>query len=125
MATVRKQILLSEAQNERLRKLRVATGISESELVRRALEAYDPEGAASAVADEEMREALEALVEQNAKTARALDTAEAEIAATEQYLRELRAKRTGERPAPKRTKRPAASARPAKPRQRKAAGGGR
>lgn len=125
MATVRKQILLSEAQNERLRKLRAATGISESELVRRALEAYDPEGARNAAADEEMREALEALVEQNAKTAQALDTAEAEIAATEQYLRELRAQRTGERTAPRRTKRAAASARTPKPRRRKAAGGGR
>jgi len=119
MATIRKQILLSEEQNERLRKLRAATGVSESEIVRRALEAYDPRGGAGADAEDEVREALAALVEQNAKTARALESAEAEIAATERFLRELRAERSRGQGAE------AAPARSAKPRRRKAAGGGR
>jgi len=119
MATIRKQILLSEAQNERLRRLRLATGVSESEIVRRALEAYEPSAGQSADADDEIREALTALVEQNAKTARALEEAEAEIAATERYLSELRAERSRGRsaePAPRQS---------AKSRRRKAAGGGR
>ncbi len=119
MATIRKQILLSEAQNERLRKLRAVTGVSESEIVRRALEAYDPRGGAG-TDDDEIREALEALVEQNAKTARALESAEAEIAATERYLQALRAERTGGQGAE-----PAPARRSAKPRRRNAAGGGR
>ncbi|HEX6994393.1 MAG TPA: ribbon-helix-helix protein, CopG family [Gammaproteobacteria bacterium] len=125
MATIRKQILLSEAQNERLRKLRAATGVSESEIVRRALEAYDPRGGADADADDEIREALAALVEQNAKTARALESAEAEIAATERYLRELRAERTGEHGTDARAELAPARARSAKPRRRNAAGGSR
>src|SRR5690606_26096038 len=71
MSSVRKLILLSESQNERLRKLRAATGISESEIIRRALDAYDPSGGAGDAANDELRDALAALVEQNAKTARA------------------------------------------------------
>lgn len=125
MATVRKQILLSEAQNERLRKLRAATGVSESEIVRRALEAYDPGGGAGAEAGEEIRDALASLVEQNAKTARALETAEAEIAATEEYLRALRAQRTGEPDADEPRKRAQPAAGPASRRPRRATGGGR
>ncbi len=125
MSTVRKQILLSESQNERLRKLRAATGISESEIIRRALDAYDPSGGAGDAANDELRDALAALVEQNAKTARALDTAEAEIEATEAFLRDLRAKRTGKPAGGKRSKRASASTRRAKPRRRKAAAGSR
>lgn len=124
MSTVRKQILLSEAQNERLRKLRAATGISESEIIRRALDSYDPSGGAGEASNEEMRDALAALVEQNAKTAHALDEAEKEIETTEAFLRDLRAKRTG-KPAAKRSKRASASTRRAKPRRRKAAAGSR
>jgi len=123
LATVRKQILLSEAQNERLRQLRAETGVSESEIVRRALEAYDPGGGAGAEAGEEIRDALAALVEQNAKTARALETAEAEVAATEEYLRELRAQRTGEAEGLQKSARAAAGS--AQRRQRRATGGGR
>src|SRR5690606_1192720 len=123
MATIRKQILLSESQNERLRKLREATGVSESEIVRRALEAYDPAGGPGIEADEEMRDALAALVEQSEKTARASDAAEAEIAATEECLSELRAKRGAGAQTAKRGKRSAARA--ARSRERKAAGAGR
>ena len=93
MAVVRKQILLEAAQNERLQKLRRATGSSESEIVRRALEAYDPEDGKGLVENAELRELLDALVEQNAKTAKALDEAEAEIAATQRFFAELRSKR--------------------------------
>jgi hypothetical protein len=93
MATVRKQILLDAEQNKRLRQLRATTGVSESEIVRRALEAYDPENAQGLASSEEVRELLDALVAQNAKTADVLSLAEAEIAATEHYLAELRGQR--------------------------------
>lgn len=123
MVTVRKQILLSAAQNERLRKLKEATGISESEIVRRALEAYDPNGGGSTEIDNEVRETLAALVEQNTKAAQALETAEAEITATEKYLRQLRTERgAAARPEAKRGRRTRNSA-PRKSRPRKAAGG--
>jgi hypothetical protein len=93
MATVRKQILLDAEQNKRLRHLRATTGVSESEIVRRALEAYDPENAQGLASSEEVRELLDALVVQNAKTAEVLSRAEAEIAETERYLAKLREQR--------------------------------
>lgn len=93
VAAVRKQILLDTAQNKRLKRLRAATGISESEIVRRALAAYDPEDARGLEADPEIAELLAALVAQNAKTAQALELAESEIAATEGYLARARAER--------------------------------
>lgn len=93
MAVVRKQILLDAAENKRLKRLRAATGISESEIVRRALAAYDPENASGLEADPEIAELLAALVAQNAKTAQALEHAESEVAATEGYLAQLRAER--------------------------------
>lgn len=93
MATVRKQILLDAEQNKRLRQLRTMTGVSESEIVRRALEAYDPQNAEGVASNEEVRELLEALVAQNAKTAESLALAESEIAETERYLAGLREQR--------------------------------
>jgi len=93
MAAVRKQILLDPVQNKRLQKLRAATGMSESEIVRRSLDAYDPERTGGLEDNTEVRELLDVLVEQNSKTTRALELAEAEIAATERYLRDLRAER--------------------------------
>ncbi|HEX6998987.1 MAG TPA: hypothetical protein VF322_12670 [Gammaproteobacteria bacterium] len=95
MTVVRKQILLGPAHNERLQRLRAVTGMSESEIVRRSLEAYDPEGAAGLEDNAEVRELLESLMAQNARTAEALQQAEAEIEATERYLAALRAERGG------------------------------
>ena len=86
MAVVRKQILLDPAQSKRLQKLRAATGMSESEIVRRSLDAYDPERTDSLEHNEEVRDLLDSLVEQNAKTVQAPELADAEIAATERYL---------------------------------------
>lgn len=99
MAVVRKQILLNAAQNKRLQRLRAATGISESEIVRRALDAYDPDKAAASIeGNDDVRELLDELVAQNGKTADALQLAETEIAATEAFLRELKAEREPARP---------------------------
>jgi hypothetical protein len=89
VAVVRKQILLDAAQNKRLRRLRAETGISESEIVRRALDAYDPRGG-SDLQSEDVRELLEALIAQNAKTEHALRLAESEITATERYFKKQR-----------------------------------
>jgi hypothetical protein len=101
VAVIRKQILLEANQNKRLKKLRAVTGLSESELIRRAVDAYDPENASALETNAEVRELLETLVEQNAKTAKALERADGEIAATERYLAKLRAARSA-KSAPKR-----------------------
>ena len=77
---IRKQILLEPHHNQRLKGLRSETGMSESEIMRRALEAFDPAGAPrSAPARAVSADLVGALARQNHRTSDALHRAAQEL----------------------------------------------
>jgi tRNA U34 5-methylaminomethyl-2-thiouridine-forming methyltransferase MnmC len=104
MAVVRKQILLEAAQNKRLKKLREKTGRSESEIIRRALDVYEANGESNIEDSAELTELVQALKAQNAKTKKALATAEREVKQTLDYFTALRAEREHAHPKPTKAK---------------------
>lgn len=93
MAVVRKQILLDTAQNKRLKKLRVQTGRSESEIIRRALDVYNANGNTELEDSAELSELTKALKAQNSKTKATLVAAEREVKETLNYFAAMRTER--------------------------------
>ncbi len=77
---IRKQILLEPHHNQRLKALRSDTGMSESEIMRRALEAFDPAGAPRATSARTVStDLIGALARQNHRTSDALHRAAREL----------------------------------------------
>ena len=76
---IRKQILLEPHHNKRLKSLRADTGMSESEIMRRALEAFDPTSAPRPSAQAPGADLVEALALQNHRTGDALARAAREL----------------------------------------------
>ena len=77
---IRKQILLEPHHNQRLKALRSDTGMSESEIMRRALDAFDPSGAPRAAPSREVSaDLVGALARQNHRTSEALHCAAREL----------------------------------------------
>lgn len=86
---VRMNILLDDKHKKRLKKLATQINDSESAVIRRALEAFDPAGEQQA---EEIGLLLQALKDANQKAHAALARAENEIAQTLAYYGEREGK---------------------------------